>query len=128
VNHNNRDYKHQRDNYFYLILQDTEVKKGISLFKAMTEAGCLIYKVINEIKKDICLICIHNNTSKKFYYQLPCGCRLCSKQCFNKYLDIMLKKFYDKMCNNSYKRMIFLYEFCICGKKYFYDDLTVLYD
>ena len=128
VNHNNRDYKHQRDNYFYLILQDTEVKKGISLFKAMTEAGCLIYKVINEIKKDICLICIHNNTNKKFYYQLPCGCRLCSKQCFNKYLDIMLKKFYDKMCNNSYKRMIFLYEFCICGKKYFYDDLIVLYD
>ena len=128
VNHNNRDYKHQRDNYFYLILQDTEVKKGISLFKAMTEAGCLIYKVINEIKKDICLICIHNDTSKKFYYQLPCGCRLCSKPCFNKYLDIMIKKFYDKMCNNSYKRIIFLYEFCICGKKYFYDDLIVLYN
>ena len=128
VNHNNKDYKHQRDRYFYLILQDTEVKQGISLFKAMTETGCLIYKVINEIKKDLCLICINNDTSIKYYYQLPCGCRFCSKTCFNKYLDIMIKKHYEKMCNNSYKGMIFLFEFCICGKKYYYDDMIILYE
>ena len=128
VNHNNKDYKHQRDKYFYLILQDTEVKKGISLFKAMTENGYLIYKVIDDIKKDICLICIHNDTSKKYYYQLPCGCRFCSKACFNKYLDIMIKKHYEKMCNNSYKKVIFLYEYCICGKKYYYDDIIILYN
>ena len=128
VNHKNKDYKHQRDRYFYLILKDTEVKKGISLFDAMTEAGCLIYKVIYEIKKDICLICIGNDTSKHFYYELPCGCRFCSKVCFNKYLDIMIKKYYDKMCNNSFKRVIFLFEFCICGKKYYYDDLLILYN
>ena len=128
VNHNNRNYQHQRDKYFYLILQDTEVKKGISLFRAMTDAGCLIYKVINEIKKDICLICIHNETSKNYYYQLPCGCRFCSKTCFNKYLDIMIKKHYEKMCNNNYKKLIFLYEYCICGRKYYYDDIIIIYN
>ena len=94
----------------------------------MTEEGYLIYKIVDKIKKDICLICIHNDTSKKYYYQLPCGCRFCSKTCFNKYLDIIIKKYYDKMCNNSYKKMIFLYESCICGKKYFYDDIVVVYN
>ena len=32
------------------------------------------------------------------------------------------------MCNNSYKKMIFLYDFCICGKKYYYDDIIILYN
>ena len=128
VNHKNQDYKLQIDKYFYLILHDTKIKKDISLFKIMTEEGYLIYKIVDKIKKDICLICIHNDTSKKYYYQLPCGCRFCSKTCFNKYLDIIIKKYYDKMCNNSYKKMIFLYESCICGKKYFYDDIVVVYN
>ena len=128
VNHKKQDYKLQIDKYFYLILHDTKVKNGISLFKIMTEEGYLIYKIVDEIKKDICLICIHNDTSKKYYYQLPCGCRFCSKTCFNKYLDIIIKKNYDKMCNNSYKKMIFLYESCICGKKYFFDDIIILYN
>ena len=128
VNHNNKNYKLQRDNYFYTMLHKTEVKPGLSLFAVMNESDYLIYKEVDKIKKDICLICTKNSIRKNFYYKLPCGCRFCSKPCFNKYLEIMIKKHYEKMCKNSYNKMIFLYDFCICGKKYYYDDIIILYD
>jgi len=128
VNHNDKNYKLQIDNYFYLMLHKTEIKPGLTLFQVMNESDYLIYKEVNKIKKDICLICRNNNIRKNYYYKLPCGCRFCCKSCFNKYLEIMIKKHYEKMCNNSYKKMIFLYDFCICGKKYYYDDIIILYN
>ena len=100
VNHNNKNYKLQRDNYFYTMLHKTEVKPGLSLFAVMNESDYLIYKEVDKIKKDICLICTKNSIRKNFYYKLPCGCRFCSKPCFNKYLEIMIKKHYEKMCKN----------------------------
>ena len=128
VNHNNKDYKLQINNYFYSMLHKSEIKPGLTLFKVMNESGYLIYKEVNKIKKDICLICRNNNIRKNYYYKLPCGCRFCCKSCFNKYLEIMIKKHYEKMCNNTYEKMIFLFDFCICGKKYYYDDILVLYN
>ena len=127
VNHNNKNYKRQRDNYFYSILHSTEIN-GISLFKAMNDSGYYIYKEIDILKKDICLICLKDDIRKNYYYKLPCNCRLCSKSCFNKYLDIMIKKHFEKMCDNSYKKLIFLFDFCICGRKYYYDDIIILYN
>ena len=128
VNHNNKNYKLQINNYFYSRLHNIEIKPGLTLFKVMNESGYLIYKEVNRIKKDICIICTNNDLRKNYYYKLPCRCILCSKQCFNKYLEIMIKKHYDKMCDNSFKKMIFLFDFCICGKKYYYDDIIILYN
>ena len=125
VNHNNRNYKNQRDIYFINMLQKTK-KNNISLLQAMKDNGYVVYELINIIKKDICLICFKEDL-QKFYFELPCGCRLCSKKCFNKYFEIMINKNFNKMCNNSYKNIIFLMEYCICGTQYFYDDFLKLY-
>ena len=106
VNHNNRNYKNQRDIYFINMLQKTK-KNNISLLQAMKDNGYFVYDLINIIKKDICLICFKEDL-QKFYFELPCGCRLCSKKCFNKYFEIMINKNFNKMCNNSYKNIIFM--------------------
>ena len=128
VKHNNKNYKYQIDTYFYSILHTTKIKEDISLFKLMSDNGYIIYKGINEIKKNICLICTNKNTEIKYYYQLPCGCRICSENCFNKYLHIIIKKDYEKMCKNSFEYFIFLFDFCICGKRYYYEDIILVYN
>ena len=67
------------------------------------------------------------DTVNNYYYILPCECRLCSKKCFKKYIDIMMFKDIEKFKKNDYKRQLFLFEYCICGKRYYYDDILTLY-
>ena len=67
----------------------------------MDGTGYLVYDILNKVKKDICIIC-RIDTNKNYYYELPCNCRVCSKKCFQKYIDIMIKQDFEKISKNDY--------------------------
>ena len=62
---------------------------------------------INEIQSTLCIGCFHylNITDNTFYFQIPCGCILCSDDCLKKF--IMVAPFNTVGCY-----------MCVCGKKY----------
>ena len=125
VDHNYKRYPIQIDKYFGTIIHTIKIK-DVTIYEAMNGTGYLVYKILEEVKKEICLIC-RKDTKSNFYYELPCKCRLCSKKCFKKYINIMIYKDFDKLSKNDYKRQKFIFDFCICGKRYYYDDLLTLY-
>ena len=126
VDHNYQKYSIQIEKYFRSIIRTIKIK-NYSIYEVMEGTGYSVYEILNIVKRDICLIC-RNDTIKNYYYELPCKCRLCSKKCFKKYRDIMIYKHFDKINKNNFKRQIFVFDFCICGKKYYYNDLLVLYN
>ena len=126
VDHNYKKYGFQIDKYFGSIIHTIKINE-ITIYDAMADTGYLVYEIFKKIKINICLIC-RNDTSKNYYYELPCKCRLCSKKCFKKYIEIMIYQDYEKIEKNNFKRMIFVFDNCICGKKYYYPDLLVLYN
>ena len=126
VDHNYQKYSFQIEKYFRSIIRTIKIK-NYSIYEVMEGTGYSVYEILNIVKRDICLIC-RNDTIKNYYYELPCKCRLCSKKCFKKYRDIMIYKHFDKINKNNFKRQIFVFDFCICGKKYYYNDLLVLYN
>ena len=126
VDHNYKNYEFQINKYFRSIIHTIKIK-DITIYDAMNNTGYLVYDILKEVKKDICIIC-RNDTTKNYYYQLPCNCRFCSKKCFKKYIDIIIYKDLEKIDKNDFKRQIFVFDFCICGKRYYYDDLLILYN
>ena len=126
VDHNYKKYALQIERYFRNIIQNIKIK-DYTIYEVMDGTGYLVYDILNKVKKDICIIC-RIDTSKNYYYELPCNCRVCSKKCFQKYIDIMIKQDFEKISKNDYKRQIFVLDYCICGKKYYYDDLLILYN
>ena len=126
VDHNRKKYGHQIDRYFGSIIHTIKINE-ITMYDAMADTGYLVYEILNNVKSDICIIC-RNDTTKNYYYKLPCDCAICSKKCFNKYIDIIINQDYEKINKNNFKRIIFVFDECICGKKYYYDDYLVLYN
>ena len=126
VDHKYKNYSMQMDKYFGAIIERVKIK-NVTISEAMADTGYLVYEVLNKVKKDICIICL-NNTTKNYYFQLPCQCRLCSKKCFKKYFDIIIYKDFEKINKNDFKRQTFVFDSCICGEKYYYDDLLILYN
>lgn len=126
VNHNKKYYALQINNYFSSIIKSIKINE-ITLFDALANTGYFLHDILNQVKKEICVIC-RNNTNKNFFNELPCNCRLCSKKCFDKYIDIMINKDLEKMNKNSFRKIIFVFEYCICGKKYYYDDILIIYN
>lgn len=126
VNHNKKYYALQINNYFSSIIKSIKINE-ITLFDAMANTGYFLYDVLNQVKKDICIIC-RNSTSNNFFNELPCKCRLCSKKCLDKYFDIIINKDLEKMNKNSFRKITFVFEYCICGNKYYYDDILIIYN
>ena len=125
VDHRYNNYSFQIDKYFGSIIRTVKIKE-FTFYEVMAETGFLVYETLKKVKMNICLIC-QKDTVNNYYYVLPCECRLCSKKCFKKYIDIMMFKHIEKFNNNDYKRQTFLFEYCICGQRYYYDDIFTLY-
>ena len=125
VDHRYKNYSDQIDKYFGAIIRSVKIK-DITFYEVMAETGFLVYEILKKVKMNICLMC-QKDTVNNYYYILPCECRLCSKKCFKKYIDIMMFKDIEKFKKNDYKRQLFLFEYCICGKRYYYDDILTLY-
>jgi hypothetical protein len=59
-----------------------------------------INSIIRETKSKICAICTKTLTAP--FANSPCGCSFCSKECYNEYIDIVIKS------KKKEKRIIYL--------------------
>ena len=94
VDHRYKDYSSQIDKYFGAIIRTVKIK-DLTFYEAMSDTGFLVYEILNKVKMNICLMC-QKDTINSYYYILPCECRLCSKKCFKKYIDVMMFKDIEK--------------------------------
>ena len=81
--------------------------------------------LIDIIKKKICVNCQDDfyNKNKKVI-NLPCGCVLCSNDCFDNYINLLLisrvKFFKEKEIYSE-----FIFNFCFCGYKFQLKDYFI---
>ena len=99
--------------------------KSYDLLEVISLTGKSINDYIKIIKKKICVECQNNINSSTNAFYLPCGCILCSEQCFQKYFQFLLINEYEKMEKEQLKTSIF--ENCYCGYQFSFDDYITLY-
>ena len=61
-----------------------------------------ISEIINEVKKDFCLVCAKDGIKGRKPFILPCSCSICSPNCLLTYFSIIFK-------NNDKKKGTLLY-------------------
>ena len=100
--------------------------KNIPLSQALFNSGYKFEDLFIKLKKTICLYCGFNINNDNYYFELPCHCRLCSKDCFDKYLKRIEKYseiYYDE--GGSYD-MGFTSLNCLCGYRYDLQSLNYM--
>ena len=102
------------------------IQEDINLYEAIYNSKFNFNKIFADVRKTICLFCGENLKNQgEYYIELPCKCRLCCEQCFNKYslfitTHITLK---DQKHTSNYKYLNLLS--CYCG--FDYNTQNVLY-
>lgn len=97
----------------------TPLQHNINLDIAIVNGGFTFKDLFNEIKQSMCLYCGSNIVNNKYYLEFPCKCKICNKECFDKYMSyieemnimILVNEKEDEKC------IIPLTE-CPCGYKY----------
>ena len=92
------------------------VQENISLFEAINNSDLKFKDLFLSIRSNLCIFHGKNINDKfKAYIDLPCKCKICSKDCFIKYMDIM-KQFIMLNANCDIKYLKFINSFsCFCG-------------
>ena len=67
------------------------LQNNIFLNIAIYNSGFKFKDLFYEIRKSMCLFCA-KNIQNEYYLELPCGCIICSKTCFDKYMLIVKEK------------------------------------
>ena len=100
---------------FKLDLKPLESKKDVGFPKYLSDEKKLNSKhLIDEENNIICLNCLKPIQNSKFYKKFPCGCKICSSNCFDEYLNPRIEK--SKKFN--YRNDSMLYDhitYCRCG-------------
>jgi hypothetical protein len=102
--------------YFLSQRCSISLQENISLEEAFSNSDFKFEDLFLEIKKNMCLYCGNNENmeNNKFYIDFPCQCRICSKHCFRKFMELFINK------KNSLKDKIgHPINICPCG--YFLD-------
>ena len=63
------------------------MQNNIYLNIAIKNSGFTFENLFFDIKQKMCLFCGNNIVDNKFYIELPCKCKICKKNCFEKYMD-----------------------------------------
>ena len=127
VSHGFKRYSVKITNFFERILNKMKIKDSISISDTISSYGFNKFKIFAKIKNKICLIC-QKEISNDYFYSLTCGCKLCSERCFNQYLDLLIGNNFNQILKNNFRKVVFVFEECICGTEYYYDDYVALYD
>ena len=67
------------------------VQQDITLGEAIFNSGYQFDNLFQDVKKTICLVCHFNIDKNNYYIELACKCRLCKKECFDKYFKSIEK-------------------------------------
>lgn len=117
------------NNYISKIKIKTNAGKTIFLDTAIRNSGYTFKNLFNEIKETLCLYCGKNIEKNNYYFECPCKCKICKKECFIKYMDhvedmnkvVLIDGKEDEMC------IIPMTE-CPCGYKYTLQSFITVID
>ena len=99
------------------------VQENISLFDAIYNSDFNYNNLFASIRSQLCLLCGKNiNFYVGYFLELPCKCRLCSKICFTKYLNV-IKNHIIPQYEPKYHLYINLLS-CFCG--FIYNTKNIL--
>ena len=116
------NYKRNFEKEFNSCLSKTKCNIGfqinISLGTAIRNSEYQFKDLFYEIRKSMCLFCV-KSIEDKYYLELPCSCKICSKACFDKYMQIVEGKnkimYIDKKKDDIIIKPL---TECHCGFKY----------
>ena len=94
--------------------------KDITLNEILSSCGLNFKEIFLEIRKTLCLSC-RKSFETEAYIILPCECRICSKECFEKYCKYISTKM--QLYENQEREIFFSSLCCFCGFSY---DLKAL--
>ena len=77
------------------------LQQDVNLIDASNNSDYKFEDLLLEIRKEICLYCGSNIKNEKFFIELPCNCRICSKECFDGYFNLIEKKLIYKKNEES---------------------------
>ena len=80
--------------YFLTRTCSISLQEYISLEVALSNSEFKFEDLFSEIKKNMCLYCGNNDNmeNNQFYIDFPCQCRICSENCFNKFMEKYVNK------------------------------------
>lgn len=101
-------------------------QENMSIFEAIINTKFEFKELFLYVRSQICLYCGKQiNDEDEFFIELPCKCRMCSKNCFIEYLSMMKKHIkLNEECNPSFVKYINILT-CFCG--FIYNTKNVLY-
>ena len=88
------------------------LQENILLEEAFSNSELKFEDLFLEIKKNMCLYCGNNKNMEndKFYLEFPCQCRICSKHCFQKFMELFVNK--NNLIKNNVGHPL---NMCPCG-------------
>ena len=98
--------------------------ENISIQEAIDSTKFKLNDILLSIKKNLCLFCCTIKIEKNdFFIQLPCKCKICSEDCFIRYVKYIESNF--SLVNNPlYFKHLNLFS-CFCG--FVYNTKNLLY-
>lgn len=74
------------NNFISNIKCSISLQKNIYLNIAIKNSGYTFKYIFDEIRETMCLVCGGNIENKNYFFDLPCKCKICKKDCFDKYV------------------------------------------
>ena len=81
-----KDCEKKFNNYISTIKCSISNQHNIYLDTAIHNSGFRLKDLFSEIKQSMCIYCAKNVDKNNYYLELSCGCKICTKNCFEKYI------------------------------------------
>jgi len=94
------------------------VQENISLYEAIYNTKFKFDDLFISVRSQLCIFCGKLNNIDEYFVELPCKCRLCSKRCFNHYLDYIQGRIKPNHEIHPTYLKYFNFLNCFCGFDY----------
>ena len=125
----NRNSANKLKQYFSKSQIEISEKHKMPLMKIIKELKLKFEELFSQVRISLCLWCWKNIEENNYFIKLPCNCKLCSKQCFDKYINIVEEK-NDKIIfkekENEEEIIILPMKECPCGYEYKLKDFIYM--
>ena len=125
----NKNCKKILKQYFSKYECSFDLKKNVSIMEIINESKLDFNELFNNIRNSICLSCGKDLEEEgKSYFTLPCKCRICSKKCLEKYINLVNEKnekvLIKEKENSKGETIIVPMTECPCGYEYKLKDFV----
>lgn len=115
-------------NFISKIKCSISMQNNIYLNTAIDNSGFTFKKLFFDIKQKMCLFCGKHIDDNKYYIELPCKCKICKKECFEKFMEHVdqMNKIVLIDSKNDEEMIIIPMTECPCGFKYKLKDFMYM--